>query len=118
MSNMTRIGLLVFTGVVTCATVLAQEKCEIAITFPGADGKVGAEDTVKGKARNLPNGAHLWVLTHRKGIGLWWPQGGGEGAIEKGEWNVFVTFGEARDQGRQFEILAVVVDEPTHANLN
>jgi len=94
-------------------------KCLIEIGFPGPDAKVGANGDVKGTLKSAPPGTHLWLLAHRKGLGLWWPQAGGEVKVARdGEWVGFITYGEDRDQGREFEVIAVIVDEPTHANLS
>jgi hypothetical protein len=66
-----------------------------------------------------PTGIHLWLFAQRKGLGLWWPQAGGEVRVGRdGTWKGFVTYGMDRDQGREFEVLAMVVDEPTRANLS
>src|SRR5947207_2108970 len=92
--------------------------CTISIIFPANDVKVGPDGDVKGNAKGLPRGTHLWVMAHRRGLALWWPQAGGEVVVtDDGEWVAFVTYGENRDEGRQFEAVAVVVDESTHAEL-
>ena len=43
--------------------------------------------------------------------------GGGAAIITKGTWEVTATFGQERDNGRQFEIAAVVVDRNTNEKL-
>ena len=93
-------------------------RCSITTSFPANDAKVGADGDLKGNAKGMPVGSHLWVLAHRRGLALWWPQAGGEVSVsDNGDWVAFVTYGENRDQGRQFEMIAIVVDEPTHADL-
>lgn len=81
----------------------------VIISDPAYDGfRVGREYDVKGKAQ-VPSG-QLWILSHRKGIPQWWPQN--EVTIDpiSKEWMAVVSFGETRDIGRDFEILAILVN--------
>lgn len=113
---------------VLISVVLAQDRstkqsstaCAVTISFPGNDARVEESGDVRGTARDTPVGSHLWVLAHRKGLALWWPQGGGEVSVPEGgrEWVASVTYGQDRDRGRQFEVIAMVVDDPTHAMLS
>jgi hypothetical protein len=77
---------------------------------------VSAEGDVTGVA-TIPNGSHLWIFCHRKGLGLWWPQGGGPAQLKDGKYSVVVTYGLPRDAGSSFELIAAVVDEAKHAEL-
>ena len=92
---------------------------KVAFTAPARDGvKVGKEMDVKGTG-DIPNGNHLWVLSHRiKGFKtLWWPQGEGEIDPRTKEWEVRVTFGEPHDIGYEFEVAAITVDNSEHLKL-
>jgi hypothetical protein len=123
MSLRALILLLLFTFDVH--TMMAQDKgkrsdsdCSIGIGFPANDARVGADGNVRGNAKGMPRGTHLWVMAHRRGLALWWPQAGGEVTVsDDGEWAALVTYGENRDQGNQFEAVAIVVDEPTDSLL-
>ena len=96
----------------------SDEKCSVVISFPGVGSKVAENGDARGTAKGLPVGSRLWILAHRMGLALWWPQGGGEVSVPAaGEWLATVTYGTERDQGSKFEVAAIVVDEPTHASL-
>jgi hypothetical protein len=106
-------------GLIGPTLVVAQERCTLAITSPTQGGNVGPDGDATGTARGVPSGAHVWVLSHRRGIGLWWPQGGGEARLARaGEWKVFVTYGQDRDRGREFEVIVVAVSQQEHNDLN
>jgi hypothetical protein len=93
-----------------------EQSCTVRIVAPSAEDKVAETDQVKGTGA-IPVDTYLWVFVHRKGLALWWPQGGGSAVITKGTWEVTATFGRERDNGRQFEIAAAVVDRNTNEKL-
>jgi len=102
----------------------AQEKqqkqtCAVVITDPHNGDSVQADGSVTGTA-TVPPGTHLWIFAHRRGLGLWWPQGGGSPQItDKGKWEALVTYGTPRDVGNDFEITtAVVADEDNNHLFN
>jgi hypothetical protein len=70
---------------------------------------------VEGTA-NIPTKGFLWVLAHKKGLAGWWPQGGGP-VTTNGRWEVNVFYGQARDNGSSFEVVAVIVDNDTNNRL-
>lgn len=90
--------------------------CQVAITSPAAGARVGPLENVQGTAR-VPVGHRVWVLAHRKGLALWWPQGGGAIHLDDGKWMVASYFGEQRDIGSEFELTARVFDEAGHKSL-
>jgi hypothetical protein len=108
-------GLIAIGSMVT-ARAAAQNDCHVAITVPHDGGNVSETDDVRGTGK-IPGGAYLWIFAHRKGLALWWPEGGGPATITNGEWDVTATFGQARDKGHPFEISAAVVDQSTHDKL-
>ena len=86
-----------------------EQSCNVQIVSPSGDDKVAETEQVKGTG-NIPVGTYLWIFVHRKGLALWWPQGGGPATITKGGWEVMATFGVERDNGHQFEIAAAGSD--------
>lgn len=107
-------GLALFT--LLSASAAAQE-CSVSIVNPKGGQIVNEDANVDGKAA-IPPGRFLWLFSHRKGLQLWWPQGGGAATISKdGKWQIVVTFGTERDVGREFEVAAVVVDSDTNERL-
>jgi hypothetical protein len=93
-----------------------EQSCTVRIVAPSAEDKVAESDQVKGTGAT-PADTYLWVFVHRKGLALWWPQGGGPAIITKGAWEATATFGQERDNGRQFEIAVAVVDRSTNEKL-
>jgi len=83
--------------------------CKITITSPRAGTSVTSEADVLGTA-SIPPGTHLWVFVHRRGLALWWPQGGGPASLTEGQWRVLATFGQTKDAGSDFEITVAIVD--------
>jgi len=92
--------------------------CTVQIANPQSGDRVQAEANISGLARNIPAGAHVWLFAHRRGLGLWWPQGGGAAQIRDGRWQVYVTFGQTRDSGSDFEITAAVLSDAGNADMN
>ncbi len=94
-----------------------QQTCNIVITTPSEGDSVQGEGQVEGTA-TVPAGTHLWIFAHRKGLGLWWPEGGGSAPISaKGKWEVLVTYGIPRDAGSDFEITTAVVSDADNDRL-
>src|SRR5208337_5228443 len=117
MDKAMRLILLFWLFSALIGTVQAQgQSCTVTIVAPSAEDKVAEMDQVKGTG-TIPADTYLWVFAHRKGLALWWPQGGGPAVITKGTWEVTATFGLERDNGRQFEIAAAVVDRNTNEKL-
>jgi|GEM_PF-1563241 len=98
---------------------LGRAPCESQITAPSDGGNVGSQGKVHGKAR-IPTGSYLWVLAHLKSPqeDKWWPLGGGAASIDQdGTWVVEVSYGMARDIGKDFEIALAVVSEHVNTSL-
>jgi hypothetical protein len=67
----------------------------------------------------VPAGNALWAFAHRKGLAIWWPQGGGAAAIDqRGEYDVLVSLGGPQDVGAEFDIILQVVDGAESAKLD
>lgn len=109
--------LLIWLPGIALAQKQESQGCSIAITSPKAGQTVAEDAQVEGSA-SIPAGSFLWVFSHRKGLQLWWPQGGGPAPLSAtGKWQVVVTFGTERDTGRDFEIAAAAVDANTNEQL-
>ena len=86
---------------------VARAACSITIAAPAQNAQVGETTSVSGTASEIGAGNRLWLLAHRKDIGLWWPQGGGSIDLDTaGKWTAIVFIGVARDVGQPFEITA------------
>ncbi len=90
--------------------------CDVTVTTPNTGDRAGADVLVSGKA-TVPAGNALWAFAHRKGLAVWWPQGGGA-VLKSGEYSVLVTLGVPQDVGAEFEIVVQVVDSAESARLD
>jgi len=88
--------------------------CAVHIVQPNTGQSVSAVENVVGTAQ-IPAGTKLWVLAHRKGLALWWPQGSAD--IAGNNWTVVTFFGEPRDVGADFEVTVRVFDATQDAAL-
>jgi hypothetical protein len=96
---------------------VAGSTCAVDITSPANGERVDATGAVTGSS-TLPPGTRLWILTHREGAGVWWPQGGGPAQVTEGRWSVLSYYGEPRDVGAKFEVTARVFDASGHRILS
>lgn len=87
--------------------------CPLQILTPQTGASVQESGTVTGTAV-LPDDSHLWILVRRRDVDGWWPQGGAALSLQEGHWSVSVNYGEPRDAGCDFEILAMAVGTATH----
>ena len=60
--------------------------CAVTIVSPKTGEKHGPDVLVSGTA-TVPAGRHLWIFARRKGVAIWWPQGGGAASVERGEYS-------------------------------
>jgi hypothetical protein len=90
--------------------------CYAQIKSPSPGGTVALTGAVEGYSDAKGNIA-VWVLTHRKGVSDWWPQGGGP-VSGSGDWSAQVTYGTAKEAGQPFEIAVVPVDARTNEGLS
>jgi hypothetical protein len=84
--------------------------CEIRIVRPRGE-EVAEAGTVEGTATLAPK-TSLWVLVRCADAAGWWPQAGPV-PICDGRWSASVSYGEPRDCGHTFVILALAVGPPT-----
>lgn len=89
---------------------------DLAITSPNSDEDVGGNLRVSGRSKTFP-GKHLWLFVQRKGLSVWWPQGGEIEVEGNGEWDQGVLVGQPHDISFKFNIVAIWVDEVAHKDL-
>ena len=115
-----RFALLVIGSAFCLSDVAVAQKdtseCAVTITSPKPGAMVAEDAQVEGRAV-IPPGKFLWVFGRRKGLQLWWPQGGGPATITNGSWQAVVTFGTEKDVSREFEAATAVVDSNTNEQL-
>jgi hypothetical protein len=89
---------------------------ELLITSPKNGEDAGSVLTVEGRSKKFP-GKHLWAFAQKKGLSVWWPQGGEIEIGENGEWMQSVFIGEPHDVGFKFEVVAIWVSESINKDL-
>ena len=89
---------------------------ELIITSPKNEEDASSVLKVFGRSKKVPN-KHLWLFAQRKGLSVWWPQGGEIAVDDHGEWMQSAFIGEPRDVGFKFEIVAMWVSDSTHQDL-
>lgn len=62
-------------------------------------------------------GRHLWLFAHRRGLSVWWPQGGEVLVEDDGSWMQSSFLGNAADVGFKFEVKVMWVDEDVHTQM-
>ena len=115
-----RIGTIILAA--SLCTGAAQEKnnttCSVNFTTPQSGDRVAGEGDASGLAKDLPAGAHVWIFAHRRGLGLWWPQGAGAAKVREGKWRAYVTYGQNRDLGSDFELTTAALSDADDADMN
>jgi hypothetical protein len=89
---------------------------ELVITSPKNGEDAGSAIRVQGRSKKYP-GKHLWLFCQRKGLSLWWPQGGAAQVGENGDWMQSIFIGQPQDVGFDFEIVAIWVSESINKDL-
>jgi len=90
--------------------------CYAKISSPSNGGSVPLNGVVEGSSATYGN-VSVWILTHRRGLGQWWPQNSGPVQGGAGVWSAKATYGTAQEAGKPFEIAAVPVDQRTSEGL-
>jgi hypothetical protein len=111
------VALIACTGISDpCWEQNSGQECSVHIVQSKSGQSVRSPENVIGTA-HIPVGTRLWVLAHRKGLAVWWPQGGASADLSASDWAVMTFFGEPRDDGADFEVTARVFDERQNAAL-
>jgi hypothetical protein len=89
---------------------------DLIISSPKSDEEVGSVLKVYGKGKKIAD-RHLWLFAQRKGLSVWWPQGGEITLDEKDEWMQSAFIGQPQDVGFKFEIVAIWVSDAIHRDM-
>jgi hypothetical protein len=109
------VALLVLVTPATSAQTPAA--CSVTIAGPKTGERLGPDVLVTGTA-SVPTGRYLWTFSHRRGLSVWWPQGGAAASVENGQFAVLTTLGVPQDVGSEFEIRVQVVDGSENSRLD
>lgn len=85
---------------------------QVEIRTPATGSRVPIEVTATGVAKNIPEGARLWLVV-KVGNG-YYPQIGALTLLPSGEWSQQVLFGGPNDGGKTFMLMAVQADSAAH----
>ncbi len=101
---------------VVLAATTSEPQCVVTITSPKDGDQEGTDVLVSGVAM-VPPAGYLHIFARRRGLQIWWPQSGAAAEIQHSEYHVLALLGEPRDRGREFELVAEVVDANENAKL-
>lgn len=117
----TQVGTVI--GQISSNTTNNLSDLKIKITNPQDISTVPGSIEVSGNiSGDLPAGKHLWILVNPIFLPRqWWPQGGGEiepDMLHKRWYGVAIIGGGEGDNGKKFDIAAVLVNDTDNQILN
>lgn len=92
---------------------------EVKITSPLDGALVGATEPVKGTVRGIPERNEIWIFVHPHTVNKYYPQRS-SAVIQNGEWSLPspVGIGSDNDDGKKFDIIAVLADKEAQEEIN
>lgn len=113
----TALAILFLLVLCSAAMSVPQNTCAVTIVSPRA-GELAAADVVVRGTATIPTAFRLWIFAHRRGLAIWWPQGGGAAVLEQHQFAVHVSLGIPQDIGSEFEIKAQILDASESAKID
>lgn len=90
----------------------------LAITYPRDGDSVSMSEDIKGDSENLPTDKMIWILIYSYQDNRYYPHTSNADAELRGHWTSRRTvIGAQGDQGRQFDIIALLVDQQARQEL-
>ena len=119
-------AVLVMATTITLVTIIAYGTpnapgLDVEITNPLNGDTVPNDITVSGTMTgDLGPDQFLWLLVGKQANDQWWPQGGNRIVPIKGKWakSALIGGGPSLDNGKQFEIAVMLVNEEVDLRLN
>ncbi|MBN1979568.1 MAG: hypothetical protein JW918_19400 [Anaerolineae bacterium] len=84
---------------------------EVEISYPRNQAQVEQTEVVRGTSRAIPDGDVIWVVVLSQEAGRYYPQNYAAEVEAKGNWSSITYVGVEGDEGRKFDILAIVADK-------
>lgn len=86
----------------------------VEITGPDENQEVGVREMIWGKKSNVRVGQKIWLVVKPTDSDLYYPQGhsADDSSSSENTWEQEACMGREEDEGRQFVILACIVDGP------
>lgn len=94
--------------------ITVQKIPQIKITYPLKTAHI--IETITGTAKNTPEGQTVWILIYPHTAHKYYPIN--KLNIQNGKWSLPAQFGENKDVGTKFDILAVLANKQAHGALN
>jgi hypothetical protein len=93
----------------------AAENTSVAIISPVNNASVTMIEWVSGTSQNIPAGQQLWVIVHEGN--LYFPMVNRVQINTDGTWRYSATIGKEDDQGKSFEIMAVLANSSAQTKI-
>ena len=102
-------------------TVIRNPSTRVTITFPLNNANVGRNCTVQGTSNDVPDGQVIWVYVYQP----YRPNGEQYNPMQKtpithqnGDWSAFATFGAPDEDGKEFQIIAILANQAAQDEIN
>ena len=105
-------GLTTYQRVNVTRTPIPKPTSTVAITLPENGSTANHSTTVMGTSQNIPDGHAIWLLVYVPKVQLYYPMPTPAVVNSVGDWYSFATIGGSSDIGDEFDIIAVVVNQP------
>ena len=105
-------GLTTYQRVNVTRTPIRTLTPTVAINLPTNGSTANHSATVMGTSQNIPNGKAIWLLVYVPKVHLYYPMPAPAAVNSAGDWYSFATLGGSSDIGDEFDIIAVVADQP------
>lgn len=99
------------------STLIPTSLPEIIITYPSDSATVQMKDNIAGIVKNIPDGQQLWIVIYPQTALKYYPQNLVD-VQNDGSWVLPVQFGEAKDVGTKFDIVAVLAGKNAQKEFN
>jgi len=103
---------------VSSACVVVSAQTTVKVTFPTNNGQAGPTQTVIGNAASIPSGQNLWIVLYIPSVGRYYPQAPPVTVKSDGSWSARPSIGTGSDNGKTFEIMAVVTGANANSEFN
>ena len=105
-------GLTTYQRVNVTRTPIPKPTPTVAITLPENGSTANHSTTVMGTSQNITNEQAIWLLVYVPKVHLYYPMLAPAAVNSAGDWYSFATLGGSSDIGDEFDIIAVVVNQP------
>lgn len=98
--------------------ITPDETTKVKITYPNDGNVVEIKETIRGTSQRVPNEHKIWVVIYPHGVYRYYPQSDSAKVQEDGEWSSSSYIGVEEDIGREFDIIAMLLDKKAQDTFN